>query len=119
MISDIIDRFGIEYINKNNHRAKILQVNHYEILAGRMLTEDGAHCKQNGLNRRSIGICFVGNFDLHKPPHEAWMLGLKLVNSLMKIFNIPKNHVCGHRAFANYKSCPGWGFNVGKFRDQL
>lgn len=116
---DVGYHYGIELINKNDHRAKVLRVGHYEILTGRMMTEDGAHCKHNRMNYRSIGICFIGNFDLHKPPHEMWILGLRLVNSLMKIFNIPLNHVCGHREFATYKSCPGRSFNVNKFRDQL
>ena len=119
MISDIIDHFGIEFINKNDKRAKVLRKNYYEILTGRMMTENGAHCKQNGMNHRSIGICFIGNFDLYKPEHAMWLLGLRLVDSLMKIFNIPLNHVCGHREFATYKSCPGRSFNVNKFRDQL
>jgi len=113
---DIGYHYGIEFINKNNHRAKVLQTNHYEILTGRMLTEVGAHCK--GMNQRSIGICFVGNFDLYKPDHLMWMLGLRLVNSLMEVFYIPKNHVYGHRKFAS-KSCPGWSFNMNEFKDQL
>jgi len=116
---DIGYHFGIEFINHNNHRAKILRVNHYEILTGRMLTEDGAHCRQEGMNYRSIGICFVGNFDLYKPEHVMWILGLRLVGSLMKVFNIPRNQIRGHREFTNYKSCPGVSFNVNKFRDQL
>ena len=113
---DIGYHYGIELISKNNHRAKVLRTNHYEILTGRMLTEVGAHCK--GKNNRSIGICFVGNFDLYKPDHKMWVLGLRLVNSLAKVFNIPKDHVCGHRQFAS-KSCPGWSFDINKFREQL
>ena len=113
---DIGYHFGIEFISRNNHRAKVLRTDHYEILTGRMLDKDGAHCK--GMNDKSIGICFVGNFDLDKPPFKQWMLGLKLVRSLCKIFNIPIKNVKGHRDFAD-KTCPGLSFNLGKFRDQL
>ena len=116
---DVGYHWGIELINKNNHRAKVLRVNHYEILAGRMMTETGAHCKQDRMNHRSIGICFIGNFDLYKPSHKMWMLGLKLARSLMQIFNIPKEKVCGHKEFADYKTCPGLSFNMNKFREQL
>jgi len=100
--------YGIELID-----------DHYEILAGRMLTETGAHCRQQGMNQKSIGICFVGNFDLISPHRAQWDLGLKLVRSLMKIFGISKEHVCGHREFAVYKSCPGALFDVNRFREEL
>ena len=114
--TDIGYHFGIEFICTNNHRAKVLRKNHYEILTGRMLDQKGAHCK--GMNDRSIGICFVGNFDLYKPEVEMWMLGLKLVRSLMRVFSIPCKNVKGHRDFAD-KTCPGLSFDMGKFRNQL
>jgi len=114
---DVGYHFGIEYIGRNNHRAKVLRKNHYEILTGRMMDKRGAHCR--GMNGKSIGICLVGNFDLKKPPFEMWMLSLKLVRSLCKIFNIPIKNVKGHREFADYKTCPGISFSLGKFRDQL
>ena len=114
---DIGYNFGIEFISRNNHRAKVLRKNHYEILTGRMMDKGGAHCK--GMNNKSLGICFVGNFDLYKPEVEMWMLGLKLVRSLLKVFNIPIKNVKGHRDFATYNSCPGLSFDMGKFRNQL
>jgi len=113
---DIGYHFGIEFVCNNNHKARALRKNHYEIFVGRMLDTSGAHCK--GMNHNSIGICFVGNFDLYKPEHEMWILGLRLVRSLMKVFNIPCKNVKGHRDFAK-KTCPGLSFNMGKFRDQL
>jgi len=105
---DIGYHFGIERID-----------DHYEILAGRMMGESGAHCSQRGMNGKSIGICFVGNFDLIRPLPEQWNPGLKLVRTLMTIFSIPVEHVCGHREFAPYKSCPGALFNLDKFRGEL
>jgi N-acetyl-anhydromuramyl-L-alanine amidase AmpD len=114
---DIGYHFGIEFVSNNNNKAKVLRKNHYEVFVGRMLDKAGAHCR--GMNHNSIGICFVGNFDLYKPEHEMWTLGLKLVRSLMKVFNIPVKNVKGHRDFATYKSCPGLSFDMGKFRNQL
>ena len=100
--------YGIELINDR-----------HEILVGRMPNDSGAHCKQMGMNRQSIGICFVGNFDDGKPPTEMWLMGLKFVRSLMDIYEIPRQHVKGHREFCDYKSCPGFYFNLSKFREQL
>ena len=91
----------------------------HEILVGRMQNEPGAHCKQMGMNRQSLGICFIGNFDETKPPHEMWVMGLKFVRSLMDIYGIDRKAVLGHRELCDYKSCPGFYFNLNKFREQL
>jgi len=105
---DIGYHFGIELIG-----------DHYEILAGRMLGEPGAHCKEQDMNRKSIGICFLGNFDLEPPVQKQWELGLKLVRSLSDIFEIPRNKVTGHREYAPYKSCPGTRFDLDRFRKEI
>ena len=88
----------------------------YEILTGRMMTEQGAHCL--GCNHDSLGVCFVGNFDKAEPATEQWELGLRLVHSLMTVFNIPSDQVYGHRHFAR-KTCPGLFFNMDRFRAEL
>ena len=98
--------FGIERVGKR-----------YEILCGRMMNEDGAHCI--GLNGRSIGVCFIGNFDNVPPPCEQWDFGVRLVKSLISVFRVPVGNVRGHRAFASWKSCPGLRFDMDLFRRQL
>lgn len=102
---DIGYHFGIELVGAT-----------YEILIGRMLNEQGAHTR--GLNDGSIGICFVGNFDLEFPDPRMWDLGLKLVGSLCEVLRIPFRSVTGHRDHS-HKSCPGWNFDLGKFVQQL
>jgi N-acetylmuramoyl-L-alanine amidase len=92
---------------------------HHEIFMGRMLNDKGAHCPQGGMNTYGLGICFVGNFDLHPPAPEMWDMGIKLVKSLMDIFNITTSDIYGHRAFNPRKSCPGKMFDVKKFRREL
>lgn len=102
--SDIGYHCGIELIG-----------NHYEIMLGRLWYESGAHCKQQSMNYRSLGICVVGNFDKIKPPYEQWYLTLRLCRCLMKIYKIPLKNILPHRHFASYKTCPGKLFNFDKF----
>ncbi len=104
---DIGYHFGIELIGHQ-----------YEILVGRMMNMNGAHCNQEGMNRRSIGICFIGNFDIQEPSERHWNLGLKFVRSLIDVFDI-EMVLSGHREFAPYKSCPGEMFDLEKFRKEL
>ena len=103
--ADIGYHFGIELVGM-----------HHEILTGRMLNEQGAHCR--GHNGNSIGICFVGNYDKMHPPEEMWELGLRLVASLCDVLKIPLRSITGHRDHSN-KSCPGHMFDLDKFIRQL
>lgn len=99
--------FGVERVN-----------DHIEILFGRMPNRDGAHCWQDGMNKKSVGICVVGNFDEVKVPRSQWYATLRLVKWLMEAYNIPKEKVDGHRIYAP-KSCPGEKFDLDEFRGML
>jgi len=105
-ISGIISYFGIERIDDN-----------YTAMIGRMMDEDGAHTK--GMNHASIGVCFVGNFDIAPPDPLAWDLGVRLVRTLQHVLDIPKLCVVGHRYFASHKTCPGTMFDMDQFREEL
>lgn len=91
----------------------------YEILVGRMENKSGAHCKQESMNYKSLGVCFIGDFDKIHPPEEQWRRGVRLVKSLIARYSIPVENVLGHKRLANYKSCPGKLFNMDKFREDL
>lgn len=102
---DIGYHYGIEMVGGS-----------YEVLLGRMMNETGAHCKQEGMNYKSLGICFVGNFDEIEVPGDQWVVGIKLVTSLCEVLGIGVDKIYGHREFASYKSCPGTNFDIDVFR---
>lgn len=109
--NDIGYHWGIEAVQDQPWTPPV-----FEILAGRMCDQDGAHTK--GRNQDSIGICCVGNFDVVTPMQEQWDTCLKLVRWLMEIYHIPVERVYGHRDFAN-KSCPGLNWDMDKFKGGL
>lgn len=102
--SDIGYHFGIEKMRGQT-----------EIVMGRMPNVRGAHVK--GHNTDSLGICFVGNFDVAPPPYELWLKGVRLVRYLVKVFGVKE--VKGHTEFNSRKSCPGKMFDLDKFRYEV
>jgi hypothetical protein len=106
--SDIGYHFGIERVGEQ-----------YEVMVGRMMNEPGAHCPQQAMNKRAIGICFVGNFDDMPVPVPQLALGLRLVRSLMELFDISLGNIYGHRELVPCKSCPGRRFDLKQFRTDL
>lgn len=92
---------------------------HYEVMVGRSLDRSGAHCKEDQMNHRAIGICCVGNFDLAPPPERQIAALHDLVQGLLFQFGIPAANVLGHRERAPYKTCPGTQFDLDAFRDSL
>lgn len=91
--------------------------NKWVAIKGRDEDKIGAHCKENKMNYRSIGICVVGNFDKEEPPQEALEELTKL------IVNIRKRHgkliIDPHTKYAPYKSCPGKLFPIDKLRKMV
>lgn len=72
----------------------------------RNFTDEGIHCK--GQNFSSIGVCFMGNGDLHEPSIEQREAWIKEVWPLIKKTypNITVNDIYPHRKYAN-KTCHG------------
>lgn len=71
----------------------------------------GAHCVEGGMNRRSIGVCYIGGMDKQmknakdtRTPEQKESLR-KLVRTLQQKYDIPDSRVFGHRDFSR-KACP-------------
>ena len=81
----------------------------------------GAHTKTKDgyFNRHGIGICLVGNFDLH-PPAERQLQSLRrLVAFLSREFDIPPERVLTHGGVTGQTHCPGKHFDVEALRRAL
>jgi N-acetylmuramoyl-L-alanine amidase len=80
---------------------------HGRIVPARPIDKMGAHCRHDGNNRRSIGICLVGN---NIDAQNKWTAaqiesGGKLVAALRLIF--PGSDYMGHRDTGAATLCPG------------
>ena len=105
--SDIGYHFGIEKVN-----------NVYIPLLGRALHKSGAHCKQQEMNHRSIGLCFVGNYDTITPTDEMLTLAAtRIIIPLLHQYDIPITNIHPHYKYADYKSCPGNLFPLEQLRN--
>jgi len=80
-----------------------------KVFEGQPLEQVGFHCGNYKKNRRSIGICFLGNFEKIKMPMEQFNAGVKLIKDLLKRFNIPIENIELHRDIAP-TLCPGKHF---------
>ncbi len=78
----------------------------------------GAHCQADDMNRKAIGICFVGNFETGPGPTDAQVLaGIGLVRYLARRFSIPPENILGHREVPGGDTlCPGRFFPLELMR---
>lgn len=84
--------------------------------AGRKETDVGAHCKQQGMNYKSLGICVVGNFDKDIPPAEVYFLVAEKCRELMSRWpKIKVENIVPHSKYAP-KTCPGRNFDMDLLR---
>ena len=107
----------------------------YESVTGRPITQNGAHCKELGMNRNSIGVCLIGNFDIAVPNPAQLAELVNLIKHLMSEYKIPARNVLGHREVGKlagydwekigrtgvrqYKTCPGTHFDMDELRRRL
>lgn len=81
------------------------------VIKGRNEDDIGAHVKNH--NKFSIGVCFSGKTfnDFHT---EQFTSGRKLVEELLKKYNLTWNDVKLHRQLDPGKTCPN--FSLAQFR---
>lgn len=89
------------------------------VLQGRSMMNAGAHCPQEGMNRKGIGICIVGNFDEAPPPEDIFEKAADHTAWLCRMYRIPVENIGAHRDYASYKSCPGTKFDMGYFKERV
>ena len=75
-----------------------------EVRQYRLDDEEGAHCI--GQNKSSIGVCLAGNFDEQLPTSNQVVSMCKLIDYLLKVWQIPASAIYPHRKF-NPTSCYG------------
>lgn len=98
------------------HAGTELVGNAYEIFMGRMWDVVGAHTR--GENLHSLGLCFVGNFDVDVPPQVQLAAGARVIRLWMRLFHIGLPNIYPHSHFAD-KSCPGTKFPWPDFLEML
>lgn len=86
---------------------------------GRSLTKIGAHCKAQGRNYDSIGICYIGGIrgncefvDTRTPQQKLAMEAV--LQTLKAVW--PEAEICGHRDFAE-TACPS--FNASRYYEHI
>jgi len=84
-----------------------------KIWQGRADWEEGAHCKERGRNRDSIGVCLAGNFDQEMPSAQQLTALKKILKQLMVRHGLPEARLKFHRDYAPHKSCPGKSIKKG------
>ena len=103
------DDIGYHYVVRKNG----------DIEAGRAIYKVGAHCKAQGMNKKSIGICLSGHHDhefLKGPQREAL---LDLLLELIFEYEIDPSQVQGHRETGADKTCPGVLVDMDELRLEL
>lgn len=84
-----------------------------QLRVGRPLTLPGAHCSQEGMNLRSIGIVLLGNFEEPgaKPTDQQLETLRRLTLELRRKHPIPAKNVLGHgQVKGAATACPGKAF---------
>ncbi len=91
---------------------------------GRDEDEVGAHCRAADMNDKSLGISFEGHHDHEDWTYEQKDSALFLIQKLKMKYNIPKDHIIGHReaydmeGVQRKKTCPGKRIDMVEVRSR-
>lgn len=68
----------------------------------------GSHCPTKGTNFKSIGCCFIGNYEAgDKVTPQAWSAFSELARTLFAEFGLDESHITYHSACGGQTECPG------------
>lgn len=84
----------------------------YHTIKGRPLYMFGSHCPTSGMNRKAVGVCFVGNFDEYPMPAAQMEEGAEHIAGLCYSLKIPTSKIVFHGDF-KATACPGRYFPKG------
>jgi LysM repeat protein len=93
-----------------------------EIAIGRRWTAqlDGGHLASEALNRKAIGICLVGNFDVDRPTKRQMESLRSLVEFLLARCHLSADALRTHQQINPiYTRCPGHNFPAKNFLKEL
>ena len=109
---------GYDFVIDNGTKGK--SDGQIEISRRWLKQEVGAHCQASEMNHKGIGICLVGNFSKERVSGAQMDSLVYLINTLMKYYGIPIDHVMGHGQVLDAKTeCPGKYFPWEEFRARL
>ncbi len=81
---------------------------------------DGGHLASEALNRKAIGICMVGNFDVERPTRRQMESLRSLVDFLLARCHLTADAVKTHQQINPiYTRCPGHNFPTKNFLQAL
>lgn len=75
----------------------------------------GAHTLQKGMNSKSLGWCFLGNFDRDVPEKAMILTAAPALAMLLLRYGLNLNDIEPHNKYAD-KSCPGTKFPMDKLK---
>lgn len=105
---DIGYHFGIEDIG-----------NELVILRGRHPAKTGAHCRADGMNHKSLGVCVVGEYDISSPDSYRYAVTIDFLTKLCFCHGIVVGCILGHREVDRRKTCPGLSWDLVTLRTNV
>lgn len=103
---DIGYHYGIEWVGTK-----------YVLHRGRKYNVPGAHCKDDHMNWKSVGVCVVGEFDEAAPSAILFDTVTRFLAVLCVVLSIHPTSIYGHREFNQGKTCPGKMWNLDSVRN--
>lgn len=102
------DDIGYHYLVERDEYGAI------QVIHGRPEDRTGAHCR--GHNQHTIGVCFVGDFDVTTPTDELLETAAMHLWPVMRRHGLTASDLVGDRDHHPAKTCPGSKFDLDRLR---